>query len=190
VKHSRPALARLICATVLGAGASLLGACQHAPKSPDEAAASFRFVLPPSLGRPAGETTAPSAPPRERVIPAEPILPLAVPAYPKIPRAERPATAGVGVRITIDPAGRVTEVGLSVYAFSTPGPHAAEFRAAVEAAVAQWRFVPAEVIHYEPLGGPEGAAYLRATGSETIEWSYDVAFTFNAAGDVLSGWGR
>ena len=173
------------------AGALAFTACQHAEKSPGNPQASFRFVLPPTLGAPAPENaTAAPAPPTERVIPAEPILPLAPPVYPNIPRSERPATASVGVRITIDSTGRVTEVGLSLYAFSTPGPHAADFRVAAEAAVARWRFNPAEIIHYEPLKGPNGAAYVRATGSEAIEWSYDVAFTFNASGDVLSGWER
>lgn len=127
--------------------------------------------------------------PTEQVRPAEPILPLAKPVYPKIPRAERPPFAQVGVRLEIDPQGRVTEVKSSLYSFSTPGPFAAAFHAAVETAVAQWRFTPAVLHRFALETGAGGGQVSKWQGSEPIAWSVDVAFTFNGNGEVVSGAG-
>lgn len=170
----------------LGLAATFAG-CRHAAAPPDDGRSSFRFVTPPRASPRETGATLVQEKPRETVTPAEPILPLAVPVYPNIPRRARPPIATVGVRITIDPAGSVTDVRSSLLAFSTPGPHAAEFHEAVEAALAQWRFHPAEVHRVEPIKGPDRGDYLMVKGSEKIEWTFDLAFTFNASGDVLSG---
>ena len=93
--------------------------------------------------------------------------------------------ATVGVRIVVDPAGRVAEVRPSLAIVSMPSPFAAEFRAAVEAAVTKWRFNPAEIRHLELEHAPEGD-YQRVTERERIEWAFDVEFAFNTTGDVLT----
>lgn len=163
--------------------------CHHAVAPAPTAHSSVRFVEPPVAPLP---PTPPAdvkiVPATMSTVPAEPIPPLALPVYPaSIPRKERPAVALVGVHITIDTSGRVANVSSSLYAFSTPDPHAAEFRAAAEAALAQWRFTPAELRRYKPVDGPRGQqGYVRVIGQEPIEWGFDVAFTFNAAGDVTT----
>lgn len=127
--------------------------------------------------------------PTEQVTPAEPILPLTKPVYPQIPRAQRPPFAQVGVRLEIDVQGRVSEVKPSLYTFSTPGPFAAAFQAAVEAAVNQWRFSPAVLHRFALETGAGGGQVSTWKGSDPIEWSVDVAFTFNGDGEVVSGAG-
>jgi hypothetical protein len=111
---------------------------------------------------------------------------LTTPVY---PAAALKAGAGeviVGVRITVDTDGRVSDVGASPAALSTPSPFAAEFRAAVDSAVEQWRFRPGEVRHLETVHGPDGD-YQRMASREKVAWAFDVEFTFNAAGVVLAG---
>jgi outer membrane biosynthesis protein TonB len=89
----------------------------------------------------------------------------------------------VAVRITVDANGRVSDVGTSLAAMSTPSPFTAEFRAAVEAAIAQWRFRPGEVRHLETVHDADGD-YQRMTSRENIAGTFDVEFTFNASGVV------
>lgn len=167
--------------------ATALPGCRHAAPPPDDGQSSFRFVTPSRATPPKTGATIAQEMPRETVTPAEPILPLAVPVYPNLARRDRPATATVGVRITIDPKGNVTDIRPSLVAFSTPGAWAGAFHDAVETALAQWRFHPAEIHRVEPMKGPNAGGYLLVKGSEKIEWTFDVAFTFNASGDVLSG---
>lgn len=123
----------------------------------------------------------------ENAIPAEPILPLAVPLYPKITPRDRPPLAFVGLRLTIDRSGRVAEVGPSIYALSTPGPFADHFRAAAEAAVAQWRFEPAMLHRFEVQKGNDARLVLAWKGGDVIDWVVEVTFAFRADGLVTSG---
>jgi hypothetical protein len=118
---------------------------------------------------------------------AEPIEPLATPVYPRVAlgRVRLPLT--VGVRINVDPSGRVAHVGASMVAFSTGGEFAEEFRAAVEEALAQWRFKPAEFRHMIPRTGSNGlGAYWQVTRTQPADDAFDLAFTFTAKGDVVS----
>ena len=175
-----------ICLALVGA----MGvACRHAVVAPVEVGtSSVRFVEPPPP-RPSGKPGV--GLPRQKaevdqVTAAQAILPLANPIYPPAAFKARAGTAKVGVRITIDPEGRVSDTRPSLTVFSTPTLFAAEFQAAVEAAVAQWRFRPAEVKHLEMVAA-EGGPYMRLSGREKWEWAFDVEFTFSASGDVLTG---
>jgi hypothetical protein len=124
--------------------------------------------------------------PVDVLVPADAVLPLVLPIYPKAALAAKAGVATVGVKITVDANGRVSDVGPSLVAFSTPGPHATEFREAVEAAVAQWKFVPAEIRHLVPMKGGE-KEFWAVTRTDKTEWTCDVVFTFNADGGVVSG---
>ena len=170
------------------AGAVLAG-CRHVVVAPvaDEGTSSFKFVEPPPPAPAKKAAVAVGEPrPADQVSHAQPIWPLARPAYPATALAAHAGFATVGVCITVDTAGRVSDVGPSPVCLSTPSPFAAEFRAAVEAAVAQWRFRPAEIRHFEIVKHPDGD-YLHLKSREVAEWKFDVSFTFNANGDVLTG---
>jgi hypothetical protein len=126
-------------------------------------------------------------PATDTVLAAEPILPLAVPVYPKAALAARTGRVVVGIRITIDIQGRVAETGPSPVVFSTPNAYAGGFREAVQAALAQWRFQPAVIQHFTSVREPNGEAVLFLRGTEKTDWAFDLAFTFTASGDVMSG---
>ena len=73
--------------------------------------------------------------------------------------------------MTVDASGHVAEVRPSILTFSTPGPFAEEFRSAVEAALRQWRFVPAEVQETEPIVGLDQPANRNAMpGADYSGW--------------------
>ncbi len=126
--------------------------------------------------------------PVDVLVAAEPVLPLAKPVYPAAVLRRQRVPALIGVRITVDVTGRVSDVSPSLKALTMPGPFVAEFQAAVEATVAQWRFTPAEKRHLVPgRGGPMKDDYWVVKRAEKTEAVFDVAFTFTAAGDVISG---
>lgn len=176
-----------------GAGGLLLAAgCQHAvrpPVRPVVGASAFQFVERPVVPA-TGEVTQSTTTAREPVdvkAKAEPIEPLVTPVYPRVAlgRVHRPMT--VGVRINVDATGRVAHVGASLVAFSTGGEWAEEFRAAVEEALTQWRFKPAELRHLEPrTGGPRLGAYWQVTRAQPADDAFDLSFTFTARGDVVA----
>ena len=118
---------------------------------------------------------------------ARPILPLANPVYPAavLGRVRQPVT--VGVRISVDVTGRVAQVGESLAAFSSGGEFAGEFRGAVEDALTQWRFRPAELCQLVLQGGQLGqGAYWLTRSREPVDDGFDVSFTFSAKGDVVA----
>jgi hypothetical protein len=100
--------------------------------------------------------------------------------------ARRAGEAMVGVQLTVGVDGRVSDVASSITTLSSPGSFAGEFRAAVESAVRQWRFVPAEIRHLELVKHPQGD-YLSLVRREPIEWKLDVQFRFSASGEVAAG---
>lgn len=165
--------------------------CRHvsAPEASGNSSYAFVYTLATNEVSTGG---AGSGPPQPAAVPvqAEPIMPLATPVYPKAALAGRAGPARVGVHITVGTDGRVSDVRPSLATLTLPSPYAADFQAAVEAAVAQWRFHPGEVQHLEPAKAPDGTSYLRVARSEKVEWSFDVAFTFNGAGNVLAGFAR
>lgn len=94
--------------------------------------------------------------------------------------------ATVGVHVTADANGRVSDIRPSILTFTTPGRFAEDFREAVEVALGQWRFVPAEIQHPEPVPGLEPASN-RIIGSENPETEFELSFTFSADGFVQAG---
>ena len=173
-------------------GLILVAGCQHATTPvarPAEGASMFSFVERPVVA--ATEPTAQLLPmarePVEVKTKAEPLEPLATPVYPRRALGRVPLPMMVGVRINVDASGRVAHVGASLVTFSTGGEYAEEFRAAVEAALALWRFRPAEMRHLEPRPGRGGqGGYWQVTRAEPTEDAFDLAFTFTAKGDVIA----
>jgi hypothetical protein len=163
-----------------------LGGCAHDVTSARPAGnSSFTFVDAPAPGGRRSEVSlATEKEPLTVFVEARLVDPVAKAVYPREALSARADTALVGVRITIDVDGRVTDVGESFVSFSTPGPFAREFRAAVEAAVAQWKFTPAKRRHLEPVRLDEGGFFWRNAGEEKIESELNVAFTFGAGGEI------
>jgi hypothetical protein len=182
---------RFVAAVVTASAWTVLGVsgCHHAVRSISlDEQASFRFVTPPpppSTGK--GDLIAAIGPSRDVVVDAQPIHPLAIPIYPAIARGANAGWVDVGVHVTVDPEGRVSSVTPSLNSFSIPGRFSGQFQAAVEAALAQWRFAPAEIKHLEQASGGEDKTYLRLASREKIPAAFDVVFTFTAAGEVRTG---
>lgn len=109
-----------------------------------------------------------------------------MPVYPKKAMEAKAGRNIVGVHITVDAAGRVSDVRMSLLVLSTPGPFAEEFRTAVEAALRQWQFTPARAEYFEIVHEGD-STYNRVTGSENVETEFDLAFTFSHDGRVVLG---
>jgi hypothetical protein len=184
----------IIFTVPLLAGLGLAAGCQHArvisaPRAPVSGASSFQFVEQP-LAAAAGEVAQLMTMVREPMdvkYKAEPIEPLATPVYPRAALGRVRVPMMVGVRISVDGTGRVAQVGGSLVAFSSGGEFAEEFREAVEAAMAQWRFHPAELRHLVPKTGKSGrGGYWQVTQVQPTDDAFDVAFTFSTKGEVLT----
>ncbi len=115
--------------------------------------------------------------------PAAPLKGQPLPVYPARALKAKAGAATVGVRVTVDKAGRVTEIGPSLLVFNTPGPWAEDFLEAVKEAVRQWKFRPAEILQVERAEAP-GLSYNRIARREPVESQIDLAFTFTATGGV------
>jgi hypothetical protein len=168
--------------TALILSALALAGCQHQAARPPagEGRSTFAFVEPLTLGGKKTELVlAAEQESLDVLVAARPVEPLVKPAYPAAARGRQEGPALVGVHLQIDTNGRVTEVAPSMVSFSTPGPYAAAFRAAVEAAVEQWTFTPAKHRRLERVALPDGSVYWRNGGEEKAEATFDVAFTFN-----------
>jgi hypothetical protein len=122
--------------------------CKHAPKGGVYGNTSFRVVEPPRPPPPPGSS-------REMIEPvsranyrdAQAIHPLVMPVYPPAALAARAGAATVGVRVTVDASGVVTDVRPSMLAVTITPPEFAEaFREAVEVAVRRWKFAPARAL--------------------------------------------
>lgn len=118
---------------------------------------------------------------------AEPIRPLVMPIYPAAALKSKTGRAQVGVRVAVETSGRVGDISTSMLAVSTPGPFAPAFRDAVETAVRQWRFRPAQIIQQELAPLPAGGSYWRVTRRESTEAQFDLVFTFTETGKVEAG---
>jgi hypothetical protein len=119
-----------------------------------------------------------------------------LPSYPVGALMERAAPAQVAVRIVIGRDGRVEKISDSPVEASSEGPFAAEFRAAVENALRQWRFVPGVYRRLRPGGDLDGDGipdWQDATESRAVAVFYDLRFTFEIVDDegrVLVGGSR
>jgi hypothetical protein len=174
-------------ASALGFLAALDGltGCHHARPEQGTGRASFRFIEEPRPSTASrGSATIETAEPREVRVPAEAILPLATPIYPRIAAADRAGWTTIAVRVTVDDQGNVTDIGPSLLGFTTPSIFAADFTAAVHAAVRQWKFRPAEVRQVRPLTLKNGEVLQKVIRIERVETAFDVSFTFTAAGEV------
>ena len=174
-------------------GGALLGilggvGCKHAPWGEVRGSTSFRVVEP---RRP----PPPPASDKEMVEPvkrsiyrdAEAIHPLVMPVYPAAALAARAGAATVGVRVTVDAGGAVTEVRPSMLAVTLTPPEFAEaFRDAVEVAVRQWKFAPARVLYLERRTEGE-FTHDWVAHTEMIEAEFDLAFTFTPSGKIEAG---
>ncbi len=175
-----------VCAVV--GGGAVAGGCGRAtvvaPPRPD-GRGTFEFVRAPHSPDAASakpvvqETTA-----QEEWLPPRAVGKLAEPVYPAAALAAGAGPVTMGMRVVVDAEGKVTEVAPSVRAWSTPTPWAAEFHAAIEATVAQWRFRPAEVRHFTTVTNAEGT-YRSVTGVEKTEWALHVTFSFSVRGGVV-----
>jgi len=164
-----------------------MAGCRHAPVPVAGAArmegrSAFEFVRPPAApesGASKGAVKPVEA--KDEFVAPRAIGRLAEPVYPAVALAAGAGPVSLSLRLVVDTEGKVAEVSQSMLAFSTPTPWAAEFRAAAEAAVAQWRFRPAEVRHFTTVTNAQGT-YRSMTDSEKTEWALHVVFTFNATG--------
>lgn len=171
---------------VLGCCGSVVG-CRHAPPGPpDTGTSSFAFIEPPVAAPRASAAAEPREPvSMEQYEEASPIPPLATPVYPAKALAAKVGRVTVGVKITVDVTGRVSEIGPSLRAVSIPNRFEEDFQDAVRAAVAQWRFHPALSYRIEHAPMPDGSTYQRMTDRRRVETTFDLAFTFTATGAVL-----
>ena len=179
---------RFLASLLFAIAGVMLAGCRHtavASTSLDEGTSSYRFVDPTLPPTKKGGLGVSEKLPTEQVINAQPIMPLATPIYPPTALAAHAGLATIGVRITVDAAGRVADVRPSLASVTVPSSFGTEFRAAVDAAVAQWRFRPAEIRHLE-LVKDVGGDFQRVTAREKTEWAFDVEFAFTAMGDVLT----
>ncbi len=179
----------------LAAAGFALVACRHAPTATTEPSgqSSFTFIEASASAGSTGQGEIATGPrqPVDVLVAAEPILPLATPVFPAAALGRLRVPALIGVRITVDERGWVTDVAPSLKALTMSGPFVAEFQAAVKEAVAHWQFRPAEKRHLVPgRGGPMQEDYWVVTRAEKTEALFDVAFTFTTSGGVLSGGAR
>lgn len=107
-----------------------------------------------------------------------------LPVYPPKALLAKAGRATVGVQVTVDKEGRVTDIGTSLLTYNTPGLFAGDFLEAVKAAVRQWQFSPAEVLQMETAKSGD-FTYQRIARTTKTETKLDLAFTFTATGQVL-----
>jgi hypothetical protein len=158
--------------------------CQHLNHA-DQAAgrASYQVVETPEVPPPIqhgaaalpvlhlGET-------RQTLIEAYPNGDLASPTYPPAALAAHAGWVILGVRITIDTTGRVSDVQLNPLGLSNAGRFTDDFLQAVAATVRTWTFFPAhyryEIVRQQPGGG----LYWSKLKYEATESFTDLSFNF------------
>ena len=168
-------------------GAVLLaGGCRHI-SPPDTGRSAVRFVEPPPAPPPKPSPVATTEPVNHsQYREASLIEPAALPVYPLRALAAKAGMAIVGVNITVDATGRVTDIRQSLLTFTTPGRFSEDFREAVEVALHQWRFHPARIEQIEVVLSP-GFTYQRVTRSDNTETNFELSFTFNSDGTMAPG---
>lgn len=170
----------------------LVQGCRHAP--PDTGASSFTVVeaqrtassqvIVGDVGEPSAAKYAEDF---RQAVPMKKTVVL--PVYPARALQAKAGRATVGVQVTVDPAGQVTDIGSSLLTYNPPGPFAEDFLEAVKAAVRQWRFFPAEVLQMETAKSGD-FTYQRIARRTKTETKLDLSFTFTATGGVETGTGK
>ncbi len=171
----------------------LCGGCRHVAPAAPTGNSEFVFIATPEAEPSKMKIAAGEGPrvPVDVMVRAEAIGPLQKPTYPRVALGQVTGPMMVGVRLTVGADGRVNQVGSSGRALTTPGRYAADFYSAVEDAVKDWRFTPAERRHLVPVAARERQDdYWVVKRAEKTDDVVDVSFTFNASGEVSSGWSR
>jgi hypothetical protein len=164
------------CAVILLASSLLGGSCHHTVAG----TSSFAFVGETGNREPAPKDAANLriAEPISILIPPKPLLPLKVPVYPESIFREHLQDIQMAVTITIDKAGRVSDVSPSLARFPYTNRFQAEFQLAIERAVASWHFEPGQLAHLDP----QSQSAPVVVGIESVESQLTVAFTFRQSG--------
>jgi hypothetical protein len=165
--------------------ALLQAACHHVPASVARGQSSFEFMKgsgPAKAGDGRAELT--GSEPKDVFVQATPDNVLAAPVYPPAALAAHAGRVTLVLQITIDTEGRVMNVLPGIAGVPVGGPFAGQFRAAAEAAMAQWRFRPAELRHIVPRQD-EGDTIWSLASTEKCEMTTDVAFTFTETGGTV-----
>src|SRR6185312_5357528 len=117
---------------LLLASALFIGGCRHLPTMTDTGTSSFAFVEPPPVPPRKATMAEPSNGPilEEHYVEAEPIPPLATPVYPAKALAAKAGLVTIGVKISVDTDGRISDVSPSLLTFSTPTRYSDEFEKA------------------------------------------------------------
>jgi len=145
-----------------------------APAAPSTGAVALRLVADP--GTPGVELA-----PDENYVPPQLLSSNPAPVYPPdlVPLHLKHHT--VGLRITFNETGRVSDVGESPVAGSTGGQYQAAFTAAALQALEQWRCWPPEVRKFRP--GPDGDGdgkpdFQIVVKRKVLRAYFDVSITF------------
>jgi hypothetical protein len=146
---------------------------------------SFEFLKRPAGTRISeGQAVLTGSEPKDVFMQAMPDGPLVVPVYPPAALAAHAGRVTVVLEITISTDGRVADVRPSFAGIPFNGPYSASFQAAAEVAMAQWKFHPAEMRHFEPR--QEGGETIWSLASaEKREMTTEVSFTFTERGGAV-----
>jgi hypothetical protein len=148
---------------------------------------SFKFVRPAGLPAGAVDDQKIEIKRGETVfVDARPIEPLAEPGYPPGFSLRAGETLTLVVRIVVGADGRVEDVRKSLADFSLPSAFSEQCLDAVKAAVAQWRFEPAQLAVVQPQ--PNGRPLI--VSSTPTERPFEIAFTFSSSGRVVRNFSR
>jgi TonB family protein len=163
----------------------ILAGCRHL--APTTGESSFEFQRVNQAGSPGKGNYTPQLTGTEAkyiYTPASPIGKPATPAYPPAALAAHAGRVKVVLQITIGTDGTVTQVMPALAGLPFGSPFTAQFQAAAEAAVRQWRFEPAEVRRLEP-SDYRGTTIWSVTSSEKREMTVEVTFTFTETGPAV-----
>ncbi len=161
--------------------------CRHVSERTAAGRSAFTFVESQNGAASSATVTAVEPKSGDYFTEARPIQILATPVYPPKALAAKLGMTTVGVRVTIDKSGRVSDIGPSLLAVSIPTKFDAEFQEAVRAAVTQWRFFPAQTFHADVTKDATGELQITESKRENAETYFDIAFTFTASGAVRGG---
>ena len=166
----------------------MLSSCRQMTEKSTDGRSSFTFVEPLPVKTGEARVAEPSNEPIivERFAEAEPIEPLVPAVYPRIARRP-PAPVTVGVEITVDPKGNVTDVGPSLQEIPITVLSDDQFYHAVREAVKQWRFRPAQRYRMRVPRVSEGGGAPYEISRETVECKFILRFTFTPTGAVSFG---